>query len=339
MRRTLQQQIAANRRASLFFVFGLVVLLVALCTSIVGYYATDYWWAGAIGAAAVGLIASMIAYYSGSDIVLAISHARPADQREDQILNNVVEEMSIAAGIPKPKIYVIDDSAPNAFATGRDPQHAVVCFTTGLISKLDRDELQAVAAHELSHVRNYDTRFMTIVSIIAGMIPLIADGFRRSMWYGGGRRSSRRDDNNLGAIFMVIALVLSILAPLFALLLQFAVSRQREFLADASGAELTRYPEALARALQKIASDPEPLEAANRATQHMYIINPLRGDGGSDLFSTHPSTQARIKALMGLAGNYPQHGALQTAVGADIYSDMPPIADQTLTEPPPRLGN
>jgi len=339
MRRTLQQQIAANRRASLFFVFGLIVLLVALCTTIVGAYAPRDWWMGSLGAIAVGVIAGMVAFYSGSDIMLSISRARPATQREDQVLNNVVEEMAIAGGIHKPKIYVIDDASPNAFATGRDPEHAVVCFTTGLISKLDRDELQGVAAHELSHIRNYDTRFMTTVTIIAGLIPLIADGFRRSMWWGGGRRSSRdRDDSGLSTIFMIIALVLSILAPLFAMLLQLAVSRQREFLADASGAELTRYPEALARALQKIASDPDPLEVANRATQHMYIVNPLRAMGGSDVFSTHPSTQARIRALMSLAGNYPQHG-IENPMGTQSFSDMPPIADQTLHQPPPRLGN
>jgi len=339
MRKTIPQQIAANRRASLYFVFGLIVLLAALVTSIVGIYSPHNWYLGTIGAVVLGVLAGVIANYSGSDILLSLSHARPADQREDQVLNNVVEEMAIAAGIPKPRIFVIDDASPNAFATGRDPQHATICFTTGLIAKLDRDELQGVAAHELSHVRNYDTRFMTIVSIIAGLIPLIADGFRRSMWYGGGRRSSRdRNDNGLGAIFMIIALVLSIIAPIFAYLLQMAISRQREFLADASGAELTRYPEALARALQKIESDPAPLQVANRATQGMYIINPLSAQGLSNLMSTHPSTQARIAALMGLAGNYPQH-QIDNPMGTQTFADMPPVADQTLIEPPPRLGN
>jgi len=335
MRKTLPQQIAANRRASLLFVFLLVLLLGLLCTAIVGYYAPNDWWLGSIGAAILGLLCGVIAFYSGSDIILSISKARPATAQEDQVLNNVVEEMAIAGGIPKPKIYVIDDPAPNAFATGRDPQHAVVCFTTGLISKLDRDELQGVAAHELSHIRNYDTRFMTIVTIMAGLIPLIADSFRRSIWWGGGRRGGRDRDSNAGAIFAIIAIVLSIIAPLFALLLQMAISRQREFLADASGAELTRYPEALARALQKIAGDPNPLYEANRATQHMYIVNPLRGAGGSDLFSTHPSTQARIQALMNLAGNY-QRSPLQNP--ANAFGDMPDVADQTL-QPPPRLGS
>jgi heat shock protein HtpX len=341
MRKTIPQQIAANRRASLLFVFGLILVLSALVTAIYGFYSPHTWYYGTAGAVALGFIAGLIAYYSGSDILLSISQARPADQREDQVLNNVVEEMAIAAGIPKPKIYVIDDPAPNAFATGRDPQHAAICFTTGIISKLDRDELQGVAAHELSHIRNYDTRFMTTVSIIAGMIPLIADGFRRSMWYGGGRRSSnsRDSDNGLSSIFMIIALVLSILAPIFAMLLQFAISRQREFLADASGAELTRYPEALARALQKIESDPAPLRVANRATQGMYIINPLSAQGLSNLMSTHPSTEARIQALMGLAGNYHHSPAIDNPMGTQTFADMPPIADQTMHEPPPRLGN
>lgn len=330
MRRTLPQQIAANRRASLFYVFGLVIVLVLLITAIYGMYAPQQWYIGTAIALVVGFLAWVVSFYSGSDIILTMSQARPATAQEDQMLNNVVEEMAIAGGIPKPKIYVINDNAPNAFATGRDPQHGVVCFTTGLIAKLNRDELQGVAAHEMSHIRNYDTRFMMTVTIIAGLIPLIADGLRRMFWFGGGRRRSNSNDGGLGAIFMVIALVLSILAPIFALLLQMAISRQREFLADASGAELTRYPEALASALQKIASDPAPLVEANRATQHLYIINPLRGAGGTDLFSTHPSTQARIEALMGLAGNYPRRQMQQPPAAPPIYGNMPPIADQTL---------
>jgi heat shock protein HtpX len=337
MRKTIPQQIAANRRASLFYMFGLVVVLAGLVSAIYGIYAPKTWYYGTVIAAVLGIVAGMIAFYSGSDIILSISHARPANQQEDQVLNNVVEEMAIAAGIPKPKIYVIDDPSPNAFATGRDPQHAVVCFTTGILSKLDRDELQGVAAHELSHVRNYDTRFMTTVTILAGMIPLIADGFRRSLWWGGGRRSNSRDNDGAG-IFMIIAIVLSILAPIFAYLLQMAISRQREFLADASGAELTRYPEALARALQKIESDPEPLQVANRATQGMYIINPLSAQGLSNLMSTHPSTQARIAALMGLAGNYHHGPAIDNPMGTQAFQDMPDVADQTLHEPPPRLS-
>jgi heat shock protein HtpX len=288
------------------------LLLIALCTAIAGYYAPDSWWVGSIGAAALGIGTVLVAYYQGSNIVLSISHAREANAYEDQVLRNVVEEMAIAGGIPPPKIYVIEDSSPNAFATGKDPQNGVVVFTTGLIEKLDRDELQGVAAHEMAHIRNYDVRFMTIVALLAGLIPLIADGFGRAIWYGGGSRSRDRDDNNAGGIFAIVAIVLAIVAPIFAVLLQLAVSRKREFLADSTAAEMTRYPEGLARALHKIALDPEPLEAANRATQHMYIINPLRHEGGTDMFSTHPSTEERIRALMGLAGNY-QRDAMDAA--------------------------
>jgi heat shock protein HtpX len=304
MRKTLREQIDANRRGSLMLAFLIVVLLALLGTAIAGSYYPRHWYVGTIAATGLGVIMALVATVSGPSIVLGLSHAREATEQEDQVLNNVVEEMAIASGLPKPKIYVIDDDAPNAFATGKDPQHGVVAVTTGLLRKLDRDELQGVMAHEIAHIRNYDIRFMTTIALIAGLIPLLADMFIRMQWFGGGRRNDRdREDNQLAFVFMIVGFALSILAPIFAHLLEMAVSRKREFLADATAAEMTRYPEGLARALQKIASDPEPLEAANRATQHMYIINPLRLTGGSDLFSTHPDTQERIKALMGLAGN------------------------------------
>jgi heat shock protein HtpX len=304
MRRTLQEQIAANKRASLIYAFFLIVLLAALGTVLVGVYEPRAWYLGTAGATLLGVIGAVVATKAGSNIVLAMSHAREANAPEDQVLRNVTEEMAIAAGLPMPKVMVIDDDSPNAFATGPDPEHAVVAVTTGLMRKLDRDELQGVIAHEMSHVRNYDIRFMTVIAIIAGFIPMLADVFLRSTFWGGPRRKSNRDDNQLQAIFMVVGLVLAILAPIFAVLLEMAVSRKREFLADASAAELTRYPEGLANALRKIASDPDPLEVANRATQHMYIVNPLRLNGlGSSLLSTHPPTEERISALMGLAGN------------------------------------
>jgi heat shock protein HtpX len=305
MKRTLQEQIAANRRGSLVLAGLLVLILAMLGGAIVGTYEPRYWYVGALGAAAVGLIGGLIANTSGPSILLGISHARPATALEDQMLNNVVEEMAIAAGLPKPRVFVIDDDSPNAFATGRNPDEAVIAVTTGLLRKLDRDELQGVIGHEMSHIRNYDIKFMTSIALIAGLIPLLADMFLRMQWWGGGRSRDRdRDDNQLAAVFMVIGLVLSILAPIFSMLLEMAVSRKREYLADASSAELTRYPEGLARALRKIASDPDPLEVANRATQHMYIVNPLKiHDGGTSLLSTHPAVEDRIRALMGLAGN------------------------------------
>lgn len=305
MKKTLHEQIAANKRASVLMGVMLVVLLAALGASITGAYAPDVWWAGGAAAAALGLIVSLVAWNSGSNIILSISGARPANRDEDRVLDNVCEEMAIAAGIPKPQLYVIEDSAPNAFATGKDPRHGVICFTTGLIEKLDRDELQGVMAHEMSHIRNYDIKFMTVIAITAGLIPLIADMFGRSLWYGGGRRRSRDGDNSQ-SVFLILAIVLAILAPIFAKLLELAVSRQREYLADTSAAELTRYPEGLASALLKISDDHDPLEAANRATQHMYIVNPLRGaEGMAAMFSTHPPVRERVGRLRALMGNYP----------------------------------
>ena len=303
MKRTLFEQIQANKRASLIYSFFLILLLAALGTATVGAYYPRQWYLGTAGAAGLGILMAIIARYASSSIILSISGAREATEAEDRMLNNVVEEMAIAAGIPKPTVYVIDDPSPNAFATGPDPDHAIVAITTGLMQKLDRDELQGVMAHEISHIRNYDIRFMSTIAMIAGLIPLLADMFVRMQWWCGGRRRDRDGDNGLAAIFAIVGLVLAILAPIFAKLLELAVSRQREYLADASAAELTRYPEGLARALQKLSNDPNPLQRANRATQHMYIVNPLH-DSGSDtsVFSTHPGTRDRVQRLMNLMG-------------------------------------
>jgi len=321
MKRTIQEQISANKSASMVYASMLVLLLTALGAAITGFYDMEYWYVGAAGAFLLGLILAALALGSGDSIILSLSGARPATHAEHQVLDNVAEEMSIAAGIPKPKVYIIDDSAPNAFATGKDPKSGVVVFTSGLISKLNRDELQGVMAHEISHIRNYDIRFMTTIALVAGLIPLLADFLLRLSWFGGGR--SRRSDNNTAqGIFMIAAIVLAILAPLFSILLQMAVSRKRELLADASAAELTRYPEGLASALRKIAADPEPLEAANRATQHLYIVNPLKNftERSSALFSTHPPIEERIRALNGLMGMYPSRQRRP-----DDFSDMPDI--------------
>lgn len=326
--RTLKQQIEANRRASVVLGFLLILLLAALGAAITGVYAPEYWIWGGVGSAVLGLIMALVARYDGANIVLSLSGAREANAIEDQVLRNVTEEMAIAAGIPMPKLYVIEDSALNAFATGKDPKNGVVVVTTGLIGKLDRDELQGVVAHEMAHIRNFDIQFMTTIALIAGLIPLLADGFRRSLWHTGGSRS-RRDNDNGAAIFMIVALILSILAPIFAVLLQLAVSRKREYLADATAAELTRYPEGLANALLKLSSDHEPLEAANRATQHMYIVNPFKAfhEGANTLFSTHPPIEDRVKALRGLMGQYRrpvEQGG--TAQAAELY-DQDPLRD------------
>jgi len=305
MRKTLPEQIAANKRASMVWVSLLFLLLVTLGTVIIGAYAPKYLVYGAIGSSILGIILVLVATFAGSNIVLHMSGVREASDAEDRMLRNVVEEMAIASGLPMPKVYVIDDSAPNAFATGRDPQNSAVAITTGLLRKLNRDELQGVMAHELAHIKNYDVRLMTTVALVAGAIPLLADAFLRSQWYGGGRRrNDDRDGNQLAMIFTIIGIVLSILAPVFAALLKMAVSRQREFLADASAADMTRNPDGLASALWKIENDPEPLEAANRATQHMYIVNPLKLHGGDDLFSTHPNTDERIRRLQSFGTNW-----------------------------------
>ncbi|MEZ0325243.1 MAG: M48 family metallopeptidase [Fimbriimonas sp.] len=317
MKRTLHEQIAANKRASVIYSIFLILLLAGLGTAMAGAYYPRQWYLGTLGATALGFIMAMVARYSGSSIILSISGAREATQAEDRMLNNVVEEMAIAGGIPKPKVYVIDDSSPNAFATGSDPDHAIVAITTGLMSKLDRDELQGVIAHEMSHIRNYDIRFMTTIAMIAGLIPLLADMFLRMQFWGGGRRD-RDKDSGLASIFAIVGLVLAILAPIFAKLLEMAVSRQREYLADAGAAEMTRYPEGLARALQKIAMDPDPLEAANRATQHMYIVNPmhLSGDDMISAFSTHPPTHDRIQRLLNMMGSTTIEGAAPPTIQA-----------------------
>jgi len=240
---------------------------------------------------------SLGSYFYSDKIVLTMSHAKEVQRADDPDLYRTVENLSIAAGLPTPKIYLIDDTAPNAFATGRDPKHAVLCITTGLRSKLTKPELEGVMAHELSHVGNFDIRLSTIIVVLVGVVTLLSNWMLRASFFGGRRRSD--GDGNAGAIFMIIGLVLAILSPIAATLIQLAISRKREYLADASGALLTRYPEGLASALRKIASDQEPLEAANNATAHLYIVNPLHGNPSafSRLFDTHPPIEDRIKRL------------------------------------------
>ena len=249
------------------------------------------------------VVSSLVSYYYGDSIVLAMSGARPADRRRDFDFFTVTENLAIAAGIPKPKLYVIDDTAMNAFATGRDPKHSIVCATSGILTRLERRELEGVIAHELSHIKNFDTRLMAVVAVLAGTIAFLADMFMRNLWWGGGRSASRRSDrdNNLGGILMIVGIILAILSPIIATLIQLAISRKREYLADASSANLTRYPEGLAKALEKLASDREVLEAATNATAHLYITNPFKGkEFGAwfaGLFDTHPPIKERIKIL------------------------------------------
>lgn len=247
-------------------------------------------------------IMNFISYYFSDKIVLGISGAKFVDEKNNKELYRLVENLCIAAGLPKPKIYLIDDTAPNAFATGRDPKHAAIAFTTGILQKLNKQELEGVTAHELSHVGNRDTLVMTVVSVLVGTIALLSDWFMRSLWYGG--RSDR--DNKGNTLMLLIAIAAAILAPIVATLIQLAVSRRRELLADASGVLLTRYPEGLINALLKISADKEPLEVANRGTAHLYIVNPLKGQQlvgwFAGLFNTHPPIEVRIKALREMEG-------------------------------------
>jgi heat shock protein HtpX len=298
----MYEQIARNRRAS-WLLMGLIVALFAL----VGYVFGLAWTgeqAGGLGLLGVfGVVAiawSLIGYYTGDKMVLAVSSARLVTHADEPRLYNVVEEMTIAAGLAQPPaVYVIEDEALNAFATGRDPAHSAVAVTRGLLERLDREQLQGVVAHEISHIRNYDIRFATLVGILVGVIALVADFFLRSTFFGMGRR--RGGDAGGGGPMMLVALLLAILAPLAAAAVQFAISRRREYLADASGVELTRNPLGLARALHEIAGDTGRLESANRATAHLYIANPLRRQHTGALFATHPPIDERIAVLLKMA--------------------------------------
>ncbi len=247
------------------------------------------------------LIVALVSYYSSSRVALAISQARQVSKEDEPELFRTVENLCIGAGLPMPKVYVIEDGSPNAFATGRDPDHAAVAVTRGLLRKLDKLELEAVIAHELSHIGNYDIRVMTIVVVLVGLTALMADFALRLTFYGAGRRSSNRGRGGGGAVVIIyaIALLAVILTPIAAQFIRFAVSRQREFLADASGALLCRNPDALARALEKISADPDPLEVANKATAHLYINNPLREHKSflNSMFATHPPMEERVQLL------------------------------------------
>ncbi len=291
----MYEAIEGNLRRTWLLFAGFVLVVVAL-----GYLfgeLTGFGYAGAAVAAVLAVAGAWGSYYYSDRIVLSISGAREAPRERYQYLYNTTEGLAIAAGIPVPRLYLIEDSAPNAFATGRDPRHAVIVVTTGLLDKLDRLELEGVLAHEMAHVQNYDIRLATIAAVLVGLVALMSDWLLRSMRWGR-RRGSREGGSAQGALVLA-GILLAVLAPLLAQLMRLAISRRREYLADASGAMLTRYPEGLAGALEKISADPEPLEAANKATAHLYIINPLREWGGwaNGLFNTHPPVEDRIQRL------------------------------------------
>lgn len=250
------------------------------------------------GAVIFSLLMYVGSFWFSDKVVLGMTHAKPATRAEHFDLYTVTENLSITAGLPMPKLYIIDDPAPNAFATGRDEKHAVVAATTGLLSMLNRTELEGVIAHELSHVKNRDMLVMTVAVVLAGFVAIIADIFLRMSMFGG----NRDDNGKAGALLAVLAIVAAILAPIAAQLIQLAISRKREFLADASGALLTRYPEGLASALQKISSYNAPMKSASHATAHLFIANPFGRNAGqfiNKLFATHPPVEERVKALLG----------------------------------------
>lgn len=284
---------------------GVIIAIFILAVTLIIYYVCNALRLGSFSIV-IALIFSIGtawgSYYYSDKIVLASCKARPATKEEDQKLVNILDSLMVTADLPKkPDLYVVEDAQPNAFATGRNPEHAVVCVTTGLLEKLDYYELEGVLAHEVSHIKNYDILVSAVVSILVGFIVMLADIVSRIIFWGGARDSD--SDNKGNAILMLIGLVLLILSPIFGTLMQLALSRKREFLADATAVELTRNPDGLISALQKLDSDPNELQTANSATANMYIVTPFRknGDKGkkkkSSIWSTHPSTEARIEAL------------------------------------------
>jgi len=300
-----RRQIARNKRDS-WFLMALVVVVLLILGFVIGFaYWGDYFGGlgllGVFGVAAI--VWSLVGYYAGSGMALAVSGAKEVTHDQEPQLWNIVEEMSVAAGQPMPRVFVIESDAANAFATGRDPRHSAIAVTRGLMARLNREEMQGVVSHEMSHIRNYDIRFATLLGIMVGLIALIADFFLRwGFFFGGGRgRSSGSGGNAAQGIVFIIAIVLAILAPLFAYMVKFAYSRKREYLADASGVELTRNPVGLAGALEKIAADPVPLKTGNRATNHLYISSPEKKHHKAGLFDTHPPIEERIARLRAMA--------------------------------------
>ena len=312
----MYERVASNVRKTWLLIFVFVVLVLAVGWVFGEFMQIGLWGLG--GAAIFAVFMTWGSYFASDKIALSMSRAQPADPVKHAQLHNLVEGLSIAAGIPKPRVYVVEDAAPNAFATGRNPEHAAVAVTTGLMEKLTRDELEGVIAHELAHVENRDTLVMTLAVTLVGVIVLLADWMIRAMWWGGGG-GDRDRGGGLGLPFAILGMVLLVLAPLIAQLLQFAISRQREFLADADAVLLTRYPDGLIGALEKLQQDRTVVRSASRATAHLWIESPIarhanetkratkQGAWLNRMFDTHPPLETRIAALRSsaLAGSTP----------------------------------
>ncbi|MFH1387755.1 MAG: zinc metalloprotease HtpX [Patescibacteria group bacterium] len=293
---TLYTQKDKNIRKTWFLIFVFLVFIIGL-----GWFFSYQFQSPIILVIAVVFSSSMsfISYWYSDKIVLKMSKAKEIKHEENPELYHIVENLCITAGLPMPKIYIIEEMSPNAFATGRNPEHAVVAVTRGLLEKLDRSELEGVLAHELSHIGNRDILLQTVVVVLVGMVALLSDFFVRWSFFGGGRKGNR-EGGQLAGIMVIVGFVLAILSPFIATLIHMAISRKREFLADADGALLTRYPEGLASALEKISQDTTPLKVANKATAHLYISNPFKGKKVRKIFSTHPPIEERVNILRGM---------------------------------------
>ncbi|MBM3308841.1 MAG: zinc metalloprotease HtpX [Candidatus Altiarchaeales archaeon] len=292
------EQVRANKTRS-YLLVGFFIIVLGVLGAVLGLVWGNTYFGLSI-AVVISLVYSLFSYYSGDSLILTMSGARAVTKREFPYLYHTLEGLAIAAGIPTPKAYVIDDSALNAFATGRDPQHASVTVTTGLLNKLDRQELEGVIAHEMSHIQNFDIRFMMLTTVLVGLVTLLSDFIMRSVWYSRGDRRESRGGGQLQVILLFIGILFAVLAPLIGQLIKLAISRQREFLADSSAVVLTRYPPGLVGALEKIRKDPDPLvDNANHATAHLFISTPFMEDKGfiTSFFSTHPPIDERIKRL------------------------------------------
>lgn len=297
----MYEQIAANKRKTFYIIALFVGLLFAVGAAFVFFLKGGI--IGLIIVAIIVIVGSVVSYYNSDKVALAMSHAVPADPVQYARFHNLVEGLCIASGLPKPRLYIVDDPAPNAFSTGRNPKHAAIAVTSGLLEKMNRVELEGVLAHELSHIRNYDVLVMTLAVTMVGIIALLSDFFLRWMFWGGARRSDNNDSGVIGLVFALFGFFLLIFAPIIASLMQFAVSRRREYLADASGVQMTRYPPGLISALEKLKDDPTSVHTASKATAHLWIEEPLDKDTNkahtrlNHLFDTHPPIDDRIRAL------------------------------------------